>query len=84
MEGTNPLLDAAAIGDLVLLDPLSEDSLLRTLRERFRRGDIYVGTGMGLREAAGRGGAERGVGVWVPPAAARSILLPCRRTSGTC
>ncbi|XP_062488635.1 unconventional myosin-Ia isoform X1 [Pezoporus occidentalis] len=42
MEATEPLLDAAAIGDLVLLDPLSEDSLLRTLRERFRRGDIYT------------------------------------------
>uniref|UniRef100_A0A8B9F8P9 Myosin IA n=1 Tax=Amazona collaria TaxID=241587 RepID=A0A8B9F8P9_9PSIT len=42
MEATNPLLDAAAIGDLVLLDPLSEDSLLRTLRERFQRGDIYT------------------------------------------
>ncbi|XP_030366372.1 unconventional myosin-Ia isoform X2 [Strigops habroptila] len=42
MEATNSLLDTAAIGDLVLLDPLTEDSLLRTLRERFRREDIYT------------------------------------------
>ncbi|XP_042652650.1 unconventional myosin-Ia isoform X2 [Tyto alba] len=42
MEATNSLLDAAAVGDLVLLDPLTEESLLRTLQERFRRGDIYT------------------------------------------
>ncbi|NXI36671.1 MYO1A protein, partial [Galbula dea] len=42
MEATNSLLDVAAVGDLVLLDPLTEESLLRTLQERFRRGDIYT------------------------------------------
>ncbi|KFM09531.1 Unconventional myosin-Ia, partial [Aptenodytes forsteri] len=36
------LLDAAAVGDLVLLDPLTENSLLHTLQERFRRSDIYT------------------------------------------
>ncbi|KAM6308024.1 unconventional myosin-Ia [Podargus strigoides] len=42
MEATTSLLDAAAVGDLVLLDPLTEESLLRTLQERFRRSDIYT------------------------------------------
>ncbi|NXB64136.1 MYO1A protein, partial [Struthidea cinerea] len=42
MEGTTPLLDAEAVGDLVLLDPLTEESLLQTLQERFRRHDIYT------------------------------------------
>ncbi|NXS61799.1 MYO1A protein, partial [Brachypteracias leptosomus] len=42
MEATNLRLDEAAVGDLVLLDPLTEESLLRTLQERFRRGDIYT------------------------------------------
>ncbi|NXJ99277.1 MYO1A protein, partial [Corythaixoides concolor] len=42
MEATTSLLDAAAVGDLVLLDPLTEESLLRTLQERFHRGDIYT------------------------------------------
>ncbi|XP_049674555.1 unconventional myosin-Ia [Accipiter gentilis] len=42
MEATNSLLDAAAVGDLVLLDPLTEESLLHTLQERFRRSDIYT------------------------------------------
>ncbi|XP_065609950.1 unconventional myosin-Ia isoform X1 [Cyrtonyx montezumae] len=42
MESTASLLDAAAVGDLVLLDPLSEESLLRTLQERFSREDIYT------------------------------------------
>ncbi|NXX43276.1 MYO1A protein, partial [Tricholaema leucomelas] len=42
MEATNSRLDVAAVGDLVLLDPLTEESLLRTLQERFRRGDIYT------------------------------------------
>ncbi|XP_051497410.1 unconventional myosin-Ia [Apus apus] len=42
MEATTSLLDAAAVGDLVLLDPLTEESLLRTLQERFQRGDIYT------------------------------------------
>ncbi|KFO75023.1 Unconventional myosin-Ia, partial [Cuculus canorus] len=36
------LLDTAAVGDLVLLDPLTEESLLRTLQERFHRSDIYT------------------------------------------
>ncbi|XP_065510609.1 unconventional myosin-Ia isoform X1 [Caloenas nicobarica] len=42
METTTSLLDAAAVGDLVLLDPLTEESLLQTLQERFHRGDIYT------------------------------------------
>ncbi|XP_076216654.1 unconventional myosin-Ia isoform X1 [Aptenodytes patagonicus] len=42
MEATTSLLDAAAVGDLVLLDPLTENSLLHTLQERFRRSDIYT------------------------------------------
>ncbi|NXJ31996.1 MYO1A protein, partial [Ciconia maguari] len=42
MEATTSLLDAAAVGDLVLLDPLTEESLLHTLQERFRRSDIYT------------------------------------------
>ncbi|XP_068853730.1 unconventional myosin-Ia isoform X1 [Aphelocoma coerulescens] len=42
MEGTTPLLDAEAVGDLVLLDPLTEESLVQTLQERFRRHDIYT------------------------------------------
>ncbi|KAM9265187.1 unconventional myosin-Ia [Morus bassanus] len=42
MEATTSRLDAAAVGDLVLLDPLTEESLLHTLQERFRRRDIYT------------------------------------------
>ncbi|NXR72766.1 MYO1A protein, partial [Pycnonotus jocosus] len=42
MEGTSPLLDAEAVADLVLLDPLTEESLVQTLQERFRRHDIYT------------------------------------------
>ncbi|NXB24074.1 MYO1A protein, partial [Rhagologus leucostigma] len=42
MEGTTPLLNAEAVGDLVLLDPLTEESLVQTLQERFRRHDIYT------------------------------------------
>lgn len=42
MEATTSLLDAAAVGDLVLLDPLTEESLLHTLQERFRHSDIYT------------------------------------------
>ncbi|XP_037227240.1 unconventional myosin-Ia [Falco rusticolus] len=42
MEATTSLLDAAAVGDLVLLDPLTEESLLHTLQERFHRSDIYT------------------------------------------
>ncbi|KAM6294371.1 unconventional myosin-Ia [Aegotheles albertisi] len=42
MEATTSMLDAAAVGDLVLLDPLTEESLLRTLQERFRRSEIYT------------------------------------------
>ncbi|NWH46455.1 MYO1A protein, partial [Fregata magnificens] len=42
MEATTSLLDATAVGDLVLLDPLTEESLLHTLQERFHRGDIYT------------------------------------------
>ncbi|XP_038020347.1 unconventional myosin-Ia isoform X1 [Motacilla alba alba] len=42
MEGTSSMLDAEAVADLVLLDPLTEQSLLQTLQERFRRRDIYT------------------------------------------
>ncbi|XP_042747568.1 unconventional myosin-Ia isoform X2 [Lagopus leucura] len=42
MEATASLLDAAAVGDLVMLDPLSEEALLRTLQERFSREEIYT------------------------------------------
>ncbi|NXO51626.1 MYO1A protein, partial [Aramus guarauna] len=42
MEATTSLLDADAVGDLVLLDPLTEESLLHTLQQRFRRSDIYT------------------------------------------
>ncbi|XP_025905687.1 unconventional myosin-Ia [Nothoprocta perdicaria] len=42
MEVSASRLDAAAAGDLVLLDPLSEESLLGALQERFRNGDIYT------------------------------------------
>ncbi|NWV10398.1 MYO1A protein, partial [Ptilonorhynchus violaceus] len=42
MEDTTSMLDAEAVGDLVLLDPLTEESLLQTLQERFRRQDIYT------------------------------------------
>ncbi|XP_031465889.1 unconventional myosin-Ia isoform X4 [Phasianus colchicus] len=42
MEATTSLLDAAAVGDLVMLDPLSEEALLRTLQERFSREEIYT------------------------------------------
>ncbi|NWY64976.1 MYO1A protein, partial [Erithacus rubecula] len=42
MEGSPSLLDAEAVADLVLLDPLTEESLVQTLQERFRRHDIYT------------------------------------------
>ncbi|NWS89653.1 MYO1A protein, partial [Toxostoma redivivum] len=42
MEGSSPMLDAEAVADLVLLDPLTEESLVQTLQERFRRHDIYT------------------------------------------
>ncbi|XP_058279798.1 unconventional myosin-Ia [Hirundo rustica] len=42
MEGASSLLDAEAVADLVLLDPLTEESLVQTLQERFRRHDIYT------------------------------------------
>ncbi|KAM4880940.1 unconventional myosin-Ia [Sylvia borin] len=42
MEGTSSSLDAEAVADLVLLDPLTEESLVQTLQERFRRHDIYT------------------------------------------
>ncbi|NXD45737.1 MYO1A protein, partial [Copsychus sechellarum] len=42
MEGSPSMLDAEAVADLVLLDPLTEESLVQTLQERFRRRDIYT------------------------------------------
>lgn len=77
MEAATTLLDAEAVGDLVLLDPLTEESLLRTLQERFRRSDIYVGIGTGPRGwVVGQGAAGGCAGVggerrdpsWVLPA----------------
>lgn len=64
MEAATTLLDAEAVGDLVLLDPLTEESLLRTLQERFRRSDIYVGIGTGPRGwVVGQGAAGGCAGV---------------------
>ncbi|TRZ13957.1 hypothetical protein HGM15179_013146 [Zosterops borbonicus] len=42
MESSSSPLDAEAVADLVLLDPLTEESLVQTLQERFRRQDIYT------------------------------------------
>uniref|UniRef100_A0A8D0HCX4 Unconventional myosin-Ia n=1 Tax=Sphenodon punctatus TaxID=8508 RepID=A0A8D0HCX4_SPHPU len=42
MEANPSLLDTVGMADLVLLDPLSEDSLLRNLEERFRHKEIYT------------------------------------------
>lgn len=47
MESSSSPLDAEAVADLVLLDPLTEESLVQTLQERFRRQDIYVSSGTG-------------------------------------
>lgn len=57
MEGTSSPLDAEAVADLVLLDPLTEESLVQTLQERFRRQDIYVSRGT-------RGLGRDGRGCW--------------------
>ncbi|KAF7240258.1 Unconventional myosin-Ia [Varanus komodoensis] len=38
---TMAVLDTVGVGDLVLLDPLSEDTLLKNLEERFRHKEIY-------------------------------------------
>lgn len=61
MEAATTLLDAEAVGDLVLLDPLTEESLLRTLQERFRRSEIYVGIGTGPRGLGCGPGGCRGL-----------------------
>lgn len=87
MEDTNALLDAAAVGDLVLLDPLTEESLLRTLQQRFHRGDIYVGTGQGQGVWGGERGRRRGwrgaPGAGLGPQARHPHpALARRRTSG--
>uniref|UniRef100_A0A8C4VI24 Unconventional myosin-Ia n=1 Tax=Gopherus evgoodei TaxID=1825980 RepID=A0A8C4VI24_9SAUR len=42
MEANPSLLDTVGVGDLVLLDPLSEESLLQNLKERFRHQEIYT------------------------------------------
>uniref|UniRef100_A0A7M4EU21 Unconventional myosin-Ia n=1 Tax=Crocodylus porosus TaxID=8502 RepID=A0A7M4EU21_CROPO len=43
LEGANPsVLATVGVGDLVLLDPLSEESLLSNLRERFLHKEIYT------------------------------------------
>ena len=41
-------------GDMVLLDPITEDSILQNLNKRFVAGEIYVST-TGLGWAGGRG-----------------------------
>lgn len=62
MEGSPSMLDAEAVADLVLLDPLTEESLVQTLQERFRRHDIYVGSGTGgLGGKAGAASRIRGL-----------------------
>ncbi|XP_074835669.1 unconventional myosin-Ia isoform X2 [Carettochelys insculpta] len=38
----SPLLDTVGVGDLVLVDPLSEESLLENLKERFKHKEIYT------------------------------------------
>lgn len=56
MEADPPVLATVGVGDLVLLDPLSEESLLSNLRERFLHKEIYVwlgGCGRGVAEAGG-------------------------------
>ncbi|XP_038234668.1 unconventional myosin-Ia isoform X2 [Dermochelys coriacea] len=42
MEANLSLLDTVGVGDLVLLDPLSEESLLQNLKERFAHQEIYT------------------------------------------
>ncbi|XP_075757940.1 LOW QUALITY PROTEIN: unconventional myosin-Ia [Pelodiscus sinensis] len=42
MEANPSLLDTVGVGDLVLLDPLSEESLLQNLKERFQHQEIYT------------------------------------------
>ncbi|XP_059575215.1 unconventional myosin-Ia isoform X3 [Alligator mississippiensis] len=42
MEADPPVLATVGVGDLVLLDPLSEESLLSNLRERFLHKEIYT------------------------------------------
>lgn len=43
MEGKASLLDnMIGVGDMVLLEPLSEDSFLENLKKRFDHNEIYV------------------------------------------
>ncbi|XP_067385770.1 unconventional myosin-Ia [Emydura macquarii macquarii] len=42
MEANPSLLETVGVGDLVLLDPLSEESLLQNLKERFKHQEIYT------------------------------------------
>ena len=34
--------DVVGVGDMVLLDPMTEDALLENLKKRFNTNDIYV------------------------------------------
>lgn len=36
------VLDTIGVGDLVLLDPLSEDTIMQNLEKRFQHKEIYV------------------------------------------
>ncbi|XP_054859456.1 unconventional myosin-Ia-like isoform X4 [Eublepharis macularius] len=42
MDTDLSLLNTVGVGDLVLLDPLTEDTLLKNLEERFRHKEIYT------------------------------------------
>ncbi|XP_064408569.1 unconventional myosin-Ib isoform X1 [Latimeria chalumnae] len=42
MDRISPLDDMIGVGDMVLLDPLSEDSLISNLKERFGHQEIYT------------------------------------------
>ncbi|XP_053311684.1 unconventional myosin-Ia isoform X2 [Spea bombifrons] len=43
MDGNSSFLDGmVGVGDMVLLDPLSEESLLQNLKERFKSDEIYT------------------------------------------
>lgn len=45
------VLDSVGVGDLVLLEPLTEDTLMQNLKKRFEHQEIYVsGDGEGYRE----------------------------------
>lgn len=75
MEANLPLLDTTGVGDLVLLDPLSEESLLQNLKERFGHQEIYVGVG-----GCAGGGAMGPIGAPPRPRSLETELLGYRPT----